>query len=85
MNWITNVVRPKINSLLGRRDTPENLWVKYPETGEMVFHRDLEANQFVVPPSGHHMKIKARERLRYFFDDGTYEVARHSEGRRSTR
>ena len=38
MNWITNYVRPKINSMLGRRtDMPENLWIKDPETGEMVF------------------------------------------------
>ena len=42
MNWITNYVRPKINSMLGRRDMPENLWIKDPESGEMVFHKDLE-------------------------------------------
>jgi acetyl-CoA carboxylase carboxyl transferase subunit beta len=74
MNWITNYVRPKINSMLGRRDIPENLWIKDPETGEMVFHKDLESNQFVIPSSGHHMKISARERLRFFFDDGEYEL-----------
>ena len=48
-NWIENVVRPKIRSLWTKRETPENLWVKCPETGEMVFHKDLEANQFVFP------------------------------------
>jgi len=74
MNWITNFVRPKINSMLGRREVPENLWVKDPESGEMVFHKDLEGNQFVIPSSGHHMKISARERLRFFFDGGRYEV-----------
>jgi acetyl-CoA carboxylase carboxyl transferase subunit beta len=75
MNWITNYVRPKINSMLGRRtDMPENLWIKDPETGEMVFHKDLEQNQFVIPSSGHHMKISAKERLRFFFDDGKYEM-----------
>ncbi|MCO5072402.1 MAG: acetyl-CoA carboxylase, carboxyltransferase subunit beta [Rhizobiaceae bacterium] len=74
MNWITNYVRPKINSMLGRRDMPENLWIKDPETGEMVFHKDLESNQFVIPSSGHHMKISAKERLRYFFDNGKYEL-----------
>ena len=74
MNWITNYVRPKINSMLGRRDMPENLWIKDPETGEMVFHKDLESNQFVIPSSGHHMKISARERLKFFFDDGKFEV-----------
>ncbi|RUU43785.1 acetyl-CoA carboxylase carboxyltransferase subunit beta [Mesorhizobium sp. M6A.T.Ce.TU.002.03.1.1] len=75
MNWITNYVRPKINSMLGRRtDMPENLWIKDPETGEMVFHKDLEQNQFVIPSSGHHMKISAKERLKFFFDDGKYET-----------
>ncbi|AZN97452.1 acetyl-CoA carboxylase carboxyltransferase subunit beta [Mesorhizobium sp. M9A.F.Ca.ET.002.03.1.2] len=75
MNWITNYVRPKINSMLGRRtDMPENLWIKDPETGEMIFHKDLEQNQFVIPSSGHHMKISAKERLKFFFDDGKYET-----------
>jgi len=74
MNWITNYVRPKISSMLGRREIPENLWIKCPETGEMVFHKDLEDNQWVVPSSGHHMKIPARERLRFFIDDGAFEV-----------
>lgn len=74
MNWITNYVRPKINSMLGRRDMPENLWIKDPETGEMVFHKDLEGNQWVIPASGHHLKISAKERLRFFFDDGRYDV-----------
>ena len=74
MNWITNYVRPKINSMLGRREMPENLWIKDPETGEMVFHKDLEGNQHVIPNSGHHMRISAKERLKFFFDDGKYEV-----------
>ncbi|MBE0694352.1 MAG: acetyl-CoA carboxylase carboxyltransferase subunit beta, partial [Aquamicrobium sp.] len=67
-------VRPKINSILGRREMPENLWIKDPESGEMVFHKDLEENQWVIPSSGHHMKIAAKERLKFFFDDGAYEA-----------
>ncbi|MEQ1941002.1 acetyl-CoA carboxylase, carboxyltransferase subunit beta [Mesorhizobium sp. VNQ89] len=74
MNWITNFVRPRINSMLGRRDIPENLWIKDPESGEMVFHKDLEENQYVIPSSGHHMKISAKERLRFFFDNGEYAL-----------
>ncbi len=74
MNWITNFVRPKINSMLGRREMPDNLWIKDPESGEMVFHKDLEENQYVIPSSGHHMKISAKERLRFFFDDGRYDT-----------
>ncbi len=74
LNWINNVVRPKIRSLLTpRRDVPENLWVKCPETGEMVFHRDLEANLWVIPGSGYHMRMPADKRLESLFDGGSYE------------
>ena len=72
MNWISNVVPPKIRSLL-RRDTPENLWVKCPESGQLVFHKDLEANLMVVPGSGYHMPISPKARLASLFDDGAYE------------
>lgn len=74
MNWITNYVRPRINSMLGRRDTPENLWIKCPETGEMVFHKDLEENKWVIPASGFHMKMPAKARLADLFDGGEYEA-----------
>ncbi len=73
MNWISNVVPPKIRSIL-KRETPENLWVKCPESGELVFHKDLEANLFVVPGSGYHMRIPVKARLDALFDDGAYET-----------
>jgi acetyl-CoA carboxylase carboxyl transferase subunit beta len=73
-NWIENVVRPRIRSLWTKRETAENLWVKCPETGEMVFHQDLEANQFVFPNSGYHQRIDANTRFRLFFDDGAWET-----------
>ena len=65
MNWINNVVRPKISGLLStaKRDVPDNLWVKCPETGQMVFYKDREANQFVVPGSNHHMRMDSQQRL----------------------
>jgi hypothetical protein len=54
--------------LLRQARVPENLWIKCPETGEMVFHRDLEANHFVVPGSGYHMRMTAKQRFEHFFD-----------------
>jgi acetyl-CoA carboxylase carboxyl transferase subunit beta len=72
MNWISDLVRPKIRSLL-KRDTPENLWVKCPETGQMVFYKDLEANQFVVPGSEFHMRMSSKARLTSLFDEGIFE------------
>jgi len=73
MNWIRNIVRPKIRSILGaRREMPENMWVKCPETGQMVFHRDLEANHYVIPASGYHMRMPPEARLKQMFDAGDY-------------
>ena len=72
MNWLTNVVRPKIRSLL-RREVAENSWIKCPETGQLVFYKDVEANQFVIPSSGYHMRISAPARLKSVFDDGAFE------------
>ena len=73
MNWINSVVRPKIRSFLTtKRDVPDNLWVKCPETGQMVFYKDLEANQFVVPGSNFHMRVGAQARLKMVFDGGEY-------------
>ena len=72
MNWISNVVPPKIRSFL-KRETPENLWVKCPESGQLVFHKDLENNLFVVPGSGYHMRIPPRVRLQSLFDEGVWE------------
>ena len=73
MNWINNVVRPKIRSFLTtKRELPDNLWVKCPETGQMVFYKDLEANQFVVPGSNFHMRMGAQARLKHLFDGGEY-------------
>src|SRR5215207_3378556 len=71
MNWLTSVVRPKIRSLL-RREVPESLWVKCPETGQMVFYKELEANQFVIPGSNYHMRMSAAARLKSLFDGQTW-------------
>jgi acetyl-CoA carboxylase carboxyl transferase subunit beta len=71
MNWMLNVVPPKIRSFL-KRETPENLWVKCPDSGQLVHHKDLEANLFVVPNSGYHMRMTADIRLKATFDGATW-------------
>src|ERR1700724_527215 len=72
MNWISNVVRPKIRNFLARRDVPENLWIKCPESGQLVFYKDVEANQFVIPGSNYHMRMGAVARLKSMFDGETW-------------
>jgi acetyl-CoA carboxylase carboxyl transferase subunit beta len=71
MNWISNVVRPKIRSYF-RRETPENLWIKCPDTGQLVFYKDVEANLFVIPGSNYHMRMNATARLKSVFDNQTW-------------
>jgi acetyl-CoA carboxylase carboxyl transferase subunit beta len=56
-----------------RRETPDNLWVKDPDTGEMIYRPDLEAAWWVTP-SGRHMRIGPKLRFAYTFDDGVFET-----------
>lgn len=73
MNWYSNVVPPKIKALI-KREAPENLWVKCPESGQLVFHKDIEANLYVVPGSGYHMRCPMETRLSNLFDNGECEL-----------
>ena len=72
MNWITNYVRPTINSLFSRREVPENLWKKCSECGTMLFHRELAENLNVCTSCGHHMAITPRARFVALFDNGAF-------------
>ncbi|MBL8688650.1 MAG: acetyl-CoA carboxylase carboxyltransferase subunit beta [Rhodospirillaceae bacterium] len=72
MNWLTNFVRPKLRALVKQRDTPDNLWHKCPGCGQMIFHRDLEANLHVCDKCGHHLRLPALKRLGMLFDEGKY-------------
>ncbi|MDV7272317.1 acetyl-CoA carboxylase, carboxyltransferase subunit beta [Thioclava sp. A2] len=72
MNWISNYVRPKINSLFSRRETPDNLWTKCSECGTMLFHRELADNQNVCTNCDHHMAITPRARFQALFDGGIF-------------
>jgi acetyl-CoA carboxylase carboxyl transferase subunit beta len=72
MNWISNYVRPKINSLFSRREVPENLWTKCSECGTMLFHRELHEALNVCTNCDHHMGITPRERFNALFDGGVF-------------
>jgi acetyl-CoA carboxylase carboxyl transferase subunit beta len=72
LNWISNYVRPKINSLFSRREVPENLWTKCTECGTMLFHRELSENLNVCTHCDHHMGISPRARMEALFDGGIF-------------
>ncbi len=72
MNWINNYVRPRINSIFSRRETPDNLWTKCDECGTMLFHREVSDNLNVCTNCGHHMNITPRDRFKALFDGGIF-------------
>ena len=74
MNWLTNFVRPKLRALVARKEAPENLWLKCPACEQMLFPRDLEANQQGCNHCNHHLRVRPLQRLPHLFDGGKYET-----------
>ena len=72
MSWLTEYVRPRIRTLLGQRDVPENLWAQCPACQQMIFAKELEKLQKLCPHCGHHMRATALDRMNWTFDDGKY-------------
>jgi acetyl-CoA carboxylase carboxyl transferase subunit beta len=66
--WLARIA-PGVRKLVNRRETPENLWEKCPDTGEMIYRPDLEAALWVTP-AGRHMRIRPDLRFVYTFDEG---------------
>lgn len=72
MSWLTEFVRPKIRTLLGRREVPDNLWVQCPACQQMLYHTELERNLKVCTHCGHHLRASALDRMGWTFDEGQF-------------
>jgi acetyl-CoA carboxylase carboxyl transferase subunit beta len=65
--------KPKYSTVVvKKKDIPKGLWTKCPISGEVVFNKELEANQMVVPKSGYHFPIGANERIASLLDEGSF-------------
>src|SRR2546426_6749196 len=51
-----------------RRVKTEGLWLKCDGCRQIIWKKDLEANQSVCPKCGAHSRIDAASRLKYLFD-----------------
>jgi len=71
MNWLNKITPPGVKNIFTKKDSPDNLWIKCPKSGEMVFAADLPGLLHVTP-SGHHLRLGPEMRLSYTFDDGAY-------------
>lgn len=74
MNWISEWALPKIQTWLGRKEVPDNLWHKCPACEQMIFHRDLERNLQVCTHCGHHLRAGALKRIEYTLDPGFQRI-----------
>jgi len=71
MSWLTRL-RPRLTSMLSRRETPENLWHKCPKCGAMLYTKEFEEALSVCPRCGHHERIGPEARFAQLFDDGRH-------------
>lgn len=66
--------KPKYSTVVvKKKDIPKGMWTKCPISGEIVFNKELEDNQMVVPKSGYHFPLGARQRIAALFDENTFE------------
>ena len=66
--------KPKYSTVqVKKKDIPQGLWQKCPASGEIIYNKELEQNQNVVPKSGYHFPISSATRLGFLLDSGSWE------------
>ena len=72
MNWLTNYIKPKLQSLVKKRDIPKNLWLKC-QCGTMIYYKDYEKSLGVCDQCGTHIRLSSSMRAKFLFDEGKCE------------
>ena len=75
MNWLSNFARPGLSKKKPEdaRDTPDNLWIKDPLSGDLIYRAELEQADWVTP-SGFHMRIGPEPRFKQMFDEQAWQT-----------
>ena len=71
MSWFEKLIPSRISTFNRKRVVPEGVWIKCPKCDAKLYRAELERNLKVCPKCNYHMRITARNRLNYFFDEGT--------------
>ncbi len=71
MNWLTDIVRPKIKKITPK-EISDDLWVKCPTCGQMLFSKELKQSLYVCTGCGHNLRLYVNKRLKQLFDDGIF-------------
>ncbi|WP_041458760.1 acetyl-CoA carboxylase, carboxyltransferase subunit beta [Ammonifex degensii] len=56
-----------------KRELPEGLWVKCPQCGEILYHKDIAKNLKVCQKCNYHFRLTAQERLQFTLDEGSFK------------
>jgi acetyl-CoA carboxylase carboxyl transferase subunit beta len=72
MSFFSKPKYSKVN-VKSRDGVAKGLWTKCPESGEMVFVKELKKNLMVVPGSGYHFPLPAPDRIQSLVDHGTFK------------
>jgi acetyl-CoA carboxylase carboxyl transferase subunit beta len=72
MSFFSKPKYSKVN-VKSREGVAKGLWTKCPESGEMVFVKELKKNLMVVPVSGYHFPMPAPDRIQSLVDHGSFE------------
>jgi len=56
----------------GDHAIPEDLWVKCPKCGELIYSKELDRNARVCPKCGHHFRLNARARIALLTDPDSF-------------
>jgi len=70
MSWFEKLMPSRIRTARRSRTVPEGVWVKCAQCDAQLYKTELERNLKVCPKCSYHMRISARERLKYFLDSG---------------
>ena len=73
MNWLTNFVKPKLTSLVKRREVTERLWSNCVSCGNMIHHKDLNENLRVCMNCEYHFRMSAEDRIKLLFEENKYK------------
>ena len=76
MSWFEKLMPSRISTEKRTRSVPEGVWIKCPKCDAQLYRNELERNMQVCPKCNYHMRIGARQRLRFFLDpDSQQEIA----------
>jgi len=72
MSWFKRTKKGIQTATEDKKDVPKGLWYKSP-TGKIVDSEQLEANYYVSPEDGYHVRIGSKEYFEILFDNNKFK------------